>query len=59
MLRVLAARGFRLLAPALRAVSNVAGGLVAYLWFKRGTWRNADLTERKGRTKSPTSATND
>lgn len=27
------------------AVSNVAGGIIAYLWFKRGTWRNADLTE--------------
>ncbi|MFC7154030.1 MATE family efflux transporter [Halomarina halobia] len=27
------------------AVSNVAGGVAAYLWFLRGTWRDADLTE--------------
>jgi putative MATE family efflux protein len=26
-------------------VSNVAGALVAYLWFRSGTWRDADLTE--------------
>ncbi len=26
-------------------VSNVAGGLVAYLWFKRGSWREGDLTD--------------
>jgi len=25
-------------------VSNVAGALIAYLWFSRGTWRDADLT---------------
>ena len=29
-------------------VSNVAGGVLAYLWFKRGTWREADLTETHG-----------
>ncbi|MFC6835013.1 MATE family efflux transporter [Halomarina ordinaria] len=28
------------------AVSNVAGGLLAYLWFRRGTWRDVDLTSR-------------
>jgi len=26
-------------------VSNVVGAVVAYLWFRRGTWRRADLTE--------------
>jgi putative MATE family efflux protein len=26
-------------------VSNIAGATVAYLWFRRGTWREADLTE--------------
>ncbi|EMA45657.1 MATE efflux family protein [Halococcus morrhuae DSM 1307] len=26
-------------------ISNLAGGIVAYLWFKRGTWREQDLTE--------------
>lgn len=25
--------------------SNIAGGVIAYLWFKRGTWQKADLTE--------------
>jgi putative MATE family efflux protein len=41
------------------AVSNVVGGVVAYLWFKRGTWREADLTGQKQRATSPTSTTND
>ncbi|MDZ7849512.1 MAG: MATE family efflux transporter [Halodesulfurarchaeum sp.] len=27
--------------------SNVVGGLVAYLWYQRGTWRNVDLTEQE------------
>lgn len=27
------------------AVSNVIGAVVAYLWFRRGTWRGMDLTE--------------
>ncbi|MCG1003332.1 MULTISPECIES: MATE family efflux transporter [Halobacterium] len=27
------------------AVSNVVGALVAYAWYQRGTWRDADLTE--------------
>jgi putative MATE family efflux protein len=27
------------------AVSNVLGAAVAYLWFRRGTWRDADLTD--------------
>src|SRR5699024_10478624 len=26
-------------------VSNIVGGLVAYLWFGRGTWRDENLTE--------------
>jgi Na+-driven multidrug efflux pump len=28
------------------AVSNVAGAVVGYLWFRRGTWRESDLTRR-------------
>ncbi|GAB7011114.1 hypothetical protein JCM31271_30570 [Halorubrum trueperi] len=28
------------------AISNVAGTVIAYLWYQRGTWREADLTER-------------
>ncbi|MXR20496.1 MATE family efflux transporter [Halobacterium bonnevillei] len=27
------------------AVSNVAGALIAYAWYRRGTWRESDLTE--------------
>ncbi|MFB6141087.1 MAG: MATE family efflux transporter, partial [Halosimplex sp.] len=27
------------------AVSNVAGAAIAFGWFKRGTWRDADLTD--------------
>jgi putative MATE family efflux protein len=27
------------------AVSNVAGALLAYAWYQRGTWREVDLTE--------------
>ncbi|GAB3418030.1 MATE family efflux transporter [Haloparvum alkalitolerans] len=27
------------------AVSNVAGALIAYAWYRRGTWREGDLTE--------------
>jgi putative MATE family efflux protein len=30
------------------SVSNVAGGVVSYLWFQRGTWRDADLTQSHG-----------
>ena len=29
------------------AVSNVVGAVVAYAWYRRGTWRGADLTESK------------
>jgi Na+-driven multidrug efflux pump len=34
------------------AVSNVVGGLAAFAWFTRGTWREADLTE-EDRTRVP------
>jgi len=27
------------------AVSNVAGAIIAYAWYRRGTWRRSDLTE--------------
>jgi putative MATE family efflux protein len=27
------------------AISNVGGGVVAYLWFRQGSWRGDDLTE--------------
>ncbi|WP_134671193.1 MATE family efflux transporter [Halorussus marinus] len=27
------------------AISNVAGAAIAYAWYRRGTWRDADLTE--------------
>ena len=26
-------------------VSNIVGGIIAFLWFRRGTWREADLTD--------------
>ncbi|RDI72498.1 MATE family efflux transporter [Halopelagius longus] len=29
------------------AVSNVAGAAIAYAWYRRGTWRESDLTESK------------
>jgi len=29
------------------AVSNVAGAIIAYAWYRRGTWRKSDLTESK------------
>ena len=29
------------------AVSNVAGAVIAYAWYQRGTWRDGDLTESK------------
>ena len=29
------------------AVSNVIGAVVAYAWYRRGTWRGSDLTESK------------
>jgi len=28
------------------AVSNVIGAVVAYAWYRRGTWRSGDLTDR-------------
>jgi putative MATE family efflux protein len=27
------------------AISNVAGATIAYAWYRRGTWRDGDLTE--------------
>jgi putative MATE family efflux protein len=30
------------------AVSNVAGAAIGYLWYSRGRWRDADLTEGPG-----------
>jgi Na+-driven multidrug efflux pump len=27
------------------AISNIAAAVIAFLWFERGTWRDADLTE--------------
>ena len=41
------------------AVSNVVGGVIAYLWFKRGAWRETDLADRNGHVESPASATDD
>jgi len=29
------------------AVSNVAGAIIAYAWYRRGTWRGSDLTESR------------
>jgi len=29
------------------AVSNVAGAAIAYAWYRRGTWREGDLTEEQ------------
>ena len=28
------------------AVSNVVGAVIAYAWYRRGTWRRGDLTDR-------------
>jgi putative MATE family efflux protein len=30
------------------AISNVLGGLIAFGWFQRGTWRGASLTDERG-----------
>ena len=32
-------------------VSNVVGAAVAYAWFRRGTWRDGDVTGRPGTTR--------
>ena len=29
------------------AISNVAGALISYAWFSRGTWREADVTDSR------------
>lgn len=26
-------------------ISNIAGAIIAYLWYRRGTWRESDLTQ--------------
>ena len=39
------------------AVSNVVGAVIAYLWYRRGTWRDADLTESE--VASPDAAATD
>ncbi|MFB6303876.1 MAG: MATE family efflux transporter [Haloferacaceae archaeon] len=36
------------------AVSNVVAAALAVLWFRRGTWRDADLTEERRPTAAPT-----
>ncbi|WP_232688641.1 MATE family efflux transporter [Halobacterium zhouii] len=35
------------------AVSNVLGGVISYVWFERGTWRDADVTEARGPSAAP------
>ncbi|MFB6142345.1 MAG: MATE family efflux transporter [Halorientalis sp.] len=37
------------------AVSNVVAATIAFLWFRRGTWRSADLTEEDVVTAAATS----
>ncbi|SIR96489.1 putative efflux protein, MATE family [Haladaptatus litoreus] len=41
------------------AVSNVTGAVIAFLWFRRGTWREADLTDERQHADSAQSAVND
>lgn len=41
------------------AVSNVTGAVIAFLWFRRGTWREADLTDERQHVDSAQSAVND
>lgn len=36
------------------AVSNVAGAIIAYAWYRRGTWRTGDLTESSVDLPKPT-----
>jgi putative MATE family efflux protein len=38
-------------------ISNAAGALIAYLWFRRGTWRTVDLTGGPGPAPSDSDAT--
>ena len=35
------------------AVSNALGGVISYLWFKQGTWRDADLTQKYESSATP------
>ncbi|MFC6721388.1 MATE family efflux transporter [Halobacteriaceae bacterium SHR40] len=41
------------------AISNVVGALVAYAWYNRGTWRDADLTEAAVDTTTEPASTDD
>jgi len=41
------------------AVSNVVGALLAYAWYTRGTWRDADLTEAAVDTTTEAASTDD
>ena len=34
-------------------VSNVAGAIIGFTWYARGTWRDADLTENSDGAESP------
>jgi Na+-driven multidrug efflux pump len=35
------------------AVSNVSGAVIAWLWFRRGTWRSGDVRDSPGAGGSP------
>ncbi|WP_121823103.1 MATE family efflux transporter [Halostella salina] len=39
------------------AVSNVVGAAVAYAWYRRGTWREGDLTESRVDLDDPSTST--
>jgi len=41
------------------AISNVVGALVAYAWYNRGTWRDADLTGAAVDTTTDPASTDD
>jgi Na+-driven multidrug efflux pump len=41
------------------AVSNVVGGIVAFLWYRRGTWRDVDLSSGRGAPRVDSEPTDD
>jgi putative MATE family efflux protein len=41
------------------AISNVIGGVIAYLWFRRGTWRSIELADSHFTDNSPESLGDD